>query len=400
MVNFDVPSSPVGVYLTPCRAISFDGGKTWPEPYDGITPQPYNGPINIQPSGPVGLGDNPGVQADKFGNFWSINTNFSDDSDNVINLPYVMLSADGGITYSLAFTFPGPATDFLYDFPQYCFGGDGNGNYGLQFVVDYINGDTDDVCPFVGFIPITGLGEYNEEAIQTAYLTNFTNIDTATVPAASADGRVWLYGIPWGGEGSSITSSRIIYKSPGSITENYAGSWDFAMANFLNIDWQLPLFISQPGSRGYFYVPRDIIYDESRQALYAVTIANQPDFSQNMQIYLAISRDNGSTWSSPVAIATTDFANRGFVSMALDRVTGNLLFGWYDGRNDPTYQSVEYYAAILTSKQLDKLVKDIPLSDPLYAIPAAANEPKKNARSKKSRPLTRTAYASRTTPRR
>ena len=26
-----------------------------------------------------------------------------------------------------------------YDFPQYCFGGDGLGNYGLNFIVDYLS---------------------------------------------------------------------------------------------------------------------------------------------------------------------------------------------------------------------------------------------------------------------
>ena len=66
--------------------------------------------------------------------------------------------------------------------------------------------------------------------------------------------------------------------------------------------------------------------------------AQFPDYSQNMRIYFVISRDNGQTWSDPIDIATTDFANRGFQSMALDPVTGNLVFGWYDGRNDPTYQ--------------------------------------------------------------
>ena len=50
-----------------CYATSFDGGKTWP----------INGLTQTQPSGfqpgttiPGGFGDNPGVRADKFGNFW------------------------------------------------------------------------------------------------------------------------------------------------------------------------------------------------------------------------------------------------------------------------------------------------------------------------------------------
>ena len=97
-----------------------------------------------------------------------------------------------------------------------------------------------------------------------------------------------------------------------------------------------------------------------RQALYQLSIGNFPDFSQNMRLYFAISRDNGQTWSDPIDIATTDFANRGFQSMALDPVTGNLVFGWYDGRNDPTLQSMQYFGAILPAAQLDALVNKYP----------------------------------------
>ena len=78
-----------------------------------------------------------------------------------------------------------------------------------------------------------------------------------------------------------------------------------------------------------------------------------------MHILLYISSNNGKTWSTPIDISTTDFANRGFASMALDPVTGNLLLGWYDGRNDSTYHAVEYYAAIIPSSTLDGLVQAI-----------------------------------------
>lgn len=57
--------------------------------------------------------------------------------------------------------------------------------------------------------------------------------------------------------------------------------------------------------------------------------------------------------------------------MALDEVTGDLIFGWYDGRNDKTFESVQYFGAVIPSKKLDKLVKKIPRSNPLYSIPSA-----------------------------
>ena len=53
-------------YTQTYRAVSFDGGKTWP----------INGPTNIQPSGtPSGFGDNRGVASDKYGNIWYGTTN-------------------------------------------------------------------------------------------------------------------------------------------------------------------------------------------------------------------------------------------------------------------------------------------------------------------------------------
>ena len=105
--------------------------------------------------------------------------------------------------------------------------------------------------------------------------------------------------------------------------------------------------------------------------MYAIFAGQYPDNSQNARLYFIISRDNGQTWSDPIDIATTDFANRGFQSMAFDPVTGNLVFGWYDGRNDPTFQSIQYFGAILPATQLDALVNRIPLSNPLYVVPPA-----------------------------
>ena len=153
---------------------------------------------------------------------------------------------------------------------------------------------------------------------------------------------------------------------------NWTGLWQTTIFN--NEAWTysiIPLQDSQP-VRGYNLVsPQSIIYDDSRQALYAAYSAPFPDWSQNMRLYFIISRDNGQTWSSPIDISTTDFGNRGFQSMALNQtkdpvsgklVSGGLVFGWYDGRNDPTFKSVEYYAATISAKKLDKLVNAIPLS--------------------------------------
>jgi hypothetical protein len=353
---------------TPFRAVSFDGGKTWP----------HNGPMNIQPSGPNGAGDNRGVSSDRFGNIWYSSTNFEADDHTIINQPYFAASADGGITFELIYTLPPPPANVMYDFPQFCFGGDGQGNYGLQFTTDFINTVTGDLAPVVGFIPILGLGVFGTPATPIL-LTEFTNNNQTPSITASLDGRVWYLGTPSGevpGElpnpGTSISTIRTVFKSPGPLDQNYAGPWDFAQLNLLN---EFFFFtgneISQPFFGFIHNTPQSNLYDEGRQALYGIVSAHFPDNSQNMRLYFRISRDNGQTWSNTFNIANNQSGNRGFQSMALDPVKGDLYFGWYDGRNDPTFKSLEYFAAIIPAKQLDKMIKNIPLANPMFTLPPA-----------------------------
>ena len=448
LIDWSTPEEPGPA----CRAVSFDGGKTWPAPYEYVaftgsiagttltvtdvtygtlevgqtiyayyaspgiiagttitafgtgtggvgtytvsisqvvpstfiiaSPQ-LNGFIPIQTSLSDGFADNRGVSADKFGNIWYLTTNYYDVTGTYLeNQAVFAASSDNGVTFDIVFTLPPIALARQgidnYDYPQYCFGGDGFGNYGLWFIDDYIVGDTGDIYPVTGFIPINGLGNFGTPSIVS--LTSLLNVNALANLTASADGRVWSQGLsntvssiaPAGYSGYSyIQPAGIIFKSPGALAENFAGSWQFINWNGLAVEWSLPLQDSQP-VRGYTpNSAQSIIYDDARQALYAMFSAQYPDYSQNARLYFIISRDNGQTWSSPIDISTTAFANRGFQSMALDPATGNLVFGWYDGRNDPTYQSVQYFAAILPAGQLTQLVNSIPLSNPLYQVPAA-----------------------------
>ena len=174
----------------------------------------------------------------------------------------------------------------------------------------------------------------------------------------------------------------LAFRSPGGTLDlNWAGAWDTVSANNIGANYAdneelppgFPVTISQPGEGYILASTQSILYDDSRQALYAMTAAQVPDYSQNMRIYFTISRDNGQTWSNPIDISTTNFANRGYQSMALDSKTGNLVFSWYDGRNDPTYQALQYFGAVISSKKLDELVKKIPLSNPVYILPSVGS---------------------------
>jgi hypothetical protein len=88
-----------------------------------------------------------------------------------------------------------------------------------------------------------------------------------------------------------------------------------------------------------------------------------------MRLYFMISRNNGLTWTRAYDIASTSYFNRGFSTMALDQKTGNLYFGWYDGRKGGQHgENLQYYGAHVASRELDKLVDQIPYSDPLFYI--------------------------------
>lgn len=362
VVSYSIGNAP----SVPHRAVSFDGGKTWP----------YNGLMNIQPSGPGAAGDNLGVAADQFGNIWYSSTNLKNNAGTIINQPYFAVSVNGGLSFNLAYTLPSPETNFMYDFPQYCFGGDGQGNYGLHFTADYVNTVTGDLIPVVGFIPIYGLDSFGNPS-NPIKLEEFKNNNQTPSVTASIDGRVWYLGVPSGevpGEfpnpGTAISTVRTVFKSPGPLDRNYVGPWDFAHLNLTSEYFFLTgMEISQPFF-GYIHnAPRSNLFDDKRQALYGIVAAKFPDNSQNMRFYFRISRDNGQTWSNAIDISNSHNGNRGFQSMALDPVRGDLYFGWYDGRNDPSFKSLEYFAAMIPAKQLDKLVRKIPLSNPTYSLP-------------------------------
>lgn len=338
----------------PFRAVSFDGGKTWPSE--------LNGPLNVLPSGtPSSFGDCRGVSADKFGNIWYSYTNQYDNAGNLVFTPSFLISSDGGVTFQLVYTAPPPinlGVDF-YDYPQYCFGGDGQGQYGLWFYVNYLPAGIDDI-PSMGFIPITGLGTFGSASF--VMLNGLNNVITTVSLSASVEGRLWLEGT----YGANYSPVEVIFKSPGPIDQNYAGPWSFEFT-----PTSYTTLISEPIFGYLTTAVQSCIYDDKRQALYVISGATL-DYSQDMFIYLLISRNNGQTWSNPIQIATTEKGNRGFQSMALDPVTGNLIFGFYDGRNDPTFQAVQYFATVITASTLDKLVNEIPLSNPLYTLPSVA----------------------------
>lgn len=360
------------------RAVSFDGGKTWP--YNGL----------LVPGQPHRIGDYRGVACDKYGNIWTSNTDGSANTN-----PQFYVSTDGGITFNFVYQ-ASPVPDVNCDgndFPQYCFGTDQNGQYGMWFTGNVADFCTGDGFPSLGFIPINGLGDIDVGNAVYEYLPGLTNRFQFTDIASSTSepfGRVFLKG--WTAVGVSgspypdpftYVQNRVSgFKSPGNVDENIAGPWHNFTLNQVNANYFGATFFSEPLEHisniisypwiGTVSTVHTYVYDEKRKALYNVQGGQSPDYSQNCKSFLMISRDNGQTWPVQVEIATTDFANRGWETMALDEVTGDLVFGWYDGRNDKAYHKLEYFGAVISAKKLDALVNSIPLSDPLYVVPSLA----------------------------
>jgi hypothetical protein len=69
--------------------------------------------------------------------------------------------------------------------------------------------------------------------------------------------------------------------------------------------------------------------------VYLVYTLEHPNESNNMDIYVRFSDDDGATWSVPVRVNDDNTTNSQFLpKISLDPTTGNLAVVWYDSRND------------------------------------------------------------------
>ncbi len=69
--------------------------------------------------------------------------------------------------------------------------------------------------------------------------------------------------------------------------------------------------------------------------VYAIYTLEHPNESNNTDIYLRFSDDNGTTWSTPRRVNDDNTVNSQFLpKLSLDQTTGNIAVTWYDARND------------------------------------------------------------------
>jgi Ca2+-binding RTX toxin-like protein len=82
--------------------------------------------------------------------------------------------------------------------------------------------------------------------------------------------------------------------------------------------------------------------------LYLAYTDETPDESDNTDIYVRHSDDDGAHWSSAVKVNDDGGSTSQFLPyLAVDPTTGNLIVTWYDARNDPVNdEDVQYWGAI------------------------------------------------------
>ncbi len=295
------------------KAVSFDGGLTW----SGEIIADYDN-----------LGDgccDPSLSFDEYGNL------FFTYLYNVENQIPVALSTDGGLTLSLFTNIVKPA------------GSNHNGagsERGLFHWVDQPTIIAGNGAVWVVFnaggpmyavgAPVTGFGQVGEFSVREVVpgTNNCTYGDIAIGPS---------------GQVMQVCS----------LTESGQGGGKV----FVNLDpdglgpagFGQRIFVAQTHIGGFDYIPAQV--DRSVDAetglawdrsggphsgrVFLVYTLEDKNESDNTDIYVRYSDDDGLTWSSAVRVNDDQTPNSQFLpKISLDQTSGNLAVVWYDARND------------------------------------------------------------------
>jgi hypothetical protein len=284
---------------------STDGGKTWTSRIvanggaDGL---------------PMGFSD-PSLAWDTFGNLFMTYINVSATDFTVA------LSTDGGATFKAI------ATITCQDQPHVAAGAG-------EVAVTFNNGSMQ-----VASAKVTGLG----------VVGGFT---TQTVPNSNGEN---FGGISIGPKGQIVISFQNSASGVGPDNIEVSSSTGVGAA-FGN-----PIIAAPTNVGGFRPIPPQpvrtvdaeskLAFDRSngphKGRLYLV-YTNAPSTSSNdTNIFLRHSDDNGKTWSTPLRVNDDKGTNSQFFSsLAVDQSTGNLVICWYDARNSPANNSVEVFATV------------------------------------------------------
>jgi hypothetical protein len=296
------------------EAVSFDGGQTWSTRI-------------------IGNNDNlkdaccdPSLSFDEYGNL------FMTYLYNVENSVPIALSKDGGLTFNLIANIAKPANSLSVQAA--------GGERGLFRFVDQptITAAKNEVWVvfnaggpmFASGAAVTGLGKVGAFAVNEVIpgTNNCTYGDVAIGPAGQVmqvcaltesgqgGGKIFVNVDP-DGLGPAGFGDRVY------VTDTHVGGFDFIPAQpDRSID-------AEPG------LAWDRTGGPHNGRVYLVYTKEQQNESNNTDIYVRYSDDNGTTWSAGVRVNDDKGVDSQFLpKIALDQTTGNLAVVWYDARAD------------------------------------------------------------------
>jgi len=299
------------------KGVSFDGGSTWTTTL-----------IGLGTAGDV-LGDaccDPTLSFDEFGNLFM---SYLYQTENVVP---VALSTDGGLTFSLVANIVAPPSGTPTK--------SSSDNRGLFRFVDQptITAAKGEVWVifnaggplFASGAPVTGLGQVGA-FIPGEVVPNTNNCTYGDIAIGPAGQVMQVCTLTESGQGGGKLFVNVDPDGLGPAgfggrvfaAATHVGGFDFIPAqNDRSIDAEPGLAWDRTGGP---HVGRVYL-------IYTKEIQNESD---NTDIFVQFSDDNGSTWSPGVRVNNDSTVNSQFLpKIALDQTTGNIAMVWYDARND------------------------------------------------------------------
>jgi hypothetical protein len=297
------------------EGVSFDGGKTWMTKLIGL-------------GGNDPLGDSccdPSLSFDSHGNLFM--TYLYEVEDQVP----VALSTDGGLTFHVI------ANISRADLPAKKSGGDSRGLFRFVDQPTITTAENEVWVVFNAGGPmaatgarVSGLGQVGAfiplEVVPGT--NNCTYGDVSIGPSGQVmqacnlsesgqgGGKIFVNVDP-DGLGPAGFGDRIF------VTETHVGGFDFIPPQpDRSVDAEVGLAWDHTGG-------------PHAGRVYVVYTREQPNESNNTDVYVRHSDDNGSTWSGAVRVNDDNTANAQFLpKISLDPTTGDIAVVWYDCRND------------------------------------------------------------------
>jgi hypothetical protein len=297
------------------EGVSFDGGQTWRTKLIAL-------------GGNDPLGDSccdPSLSFDRYGNLFM--TYLYEVEDQVP----VALSTDGGLTFHVI------ANISQASLPGKKSGGDNRGLFRFVDQPTITSGQGEVWLVFnaggpmaATGAPVTGLGHVG--AFNTVEVIPGTNnctygdvsigpsgqvIQACSLTESGQGGGKIFVNVDPDGLGPAGFGDRVF------VTETHVGGFDFIPAQpDRSVD-------AEPG------LAWDGTGGPHNGRVYLVYTAENPNESNNTDIYVRHSDDNGVTWSAGVRVNGDTTVNSQFLpKISLDPTTGNLAVVWYDSRND------------------------------------------------------------------